>query len=330
MRDMFANDVNRFEKFSLSFDDILLDYSKNIIESKTMDLLIDLAKASGIKEYAKKMFSGEILNWTEGRAVLHSALRNRSNKPVYVDGKDVMPDVKNVLEKMKTFCSRIRSGKWVGHTGKRIKNVVNIGIGGSDLGPVMVCEALKHYADGPTLRFVSNVDGTDFYEKTKDLSPEETLFIVASKTFTTQETMTNALSARSWLLKSLKEEQAVSKHFVALSTNKTAVEKFGIDSNNMFEFWDWVGGRYSSWSAIGLPIAVSIGFERFEEFLSGAHAMDNHFLNAPYAENLPIIMAMLGIWYNNFFNASSIAILPYDQYLHRFAANFQQVDMESN
>lgn len=330
MRDMFANDVNRFEKFSLSFDSILLDYSKNIIETKTMDLLIDLAKASGIKEYAKKMFSGEILNWTEGRAVLHSALRNRSNKPVYVDGKDVMPAVKNVLEKMKTFCSRIRSGEWVGHTGKRIKYVVNIGIGGSDLGPVMVCEALKHYADGPTLRFVSNVDGTDFFEKTKDLSPEETLFIVASKTFTTQETMTNALSARSWLLKSLKEEQAVSKHFVALSTNKTAVEKFGIDSNNMFEFWDWVGGRYSSWSAIGLPIAVSIGFERFEEFLSGAHAMDNHFLNAPYAENLPIIMAMLGIWYNNFFNASSIAILPYDQYLHRFAAYFQQGDMESN
>ncbi|MDD3001304.1 MAG: glucose-6-phosphate isomerase [Candidatus Riflebacteria bacterium] len=330
MRDMFANDAKRFEKFSLSFDGILLDYSKNIIESKTMDLLIALAKASGIKEYAKKMFSGAIINWTEGRAVLHSALRNRSNNPVFVDGKDVMPEVKNVLEKMKSFCTRIRSGEWVGHTGKRIKYVVNIGIGGSDLGPVMVSEALKHYADGPTLRFVSNVDGTDFVEKTKDLPPEETLFIVASKTFTTQETMTNALSARSWLLKSLKDEQAVSKHFVALSTNKAAVEKFGIDSKNMFEFWDWVGGRYSSWSAIGLPIAISIGFERFEEFLSGAHAMDNHFLNAPYEENLPIIMALIGIWYNNFFNASSIAILPYDQYLHRFAAYFQQGDMESN
>ena len=330
MRDMFASDANRFEKFSISLEDMLLDYSKHRINEKTMKLLIDLAKASGVEEAAKKMFSGEKINWTEGRAVLHSALRNRSNTPVYVDGKDVMPDVNEVLAKMKDFSNKVRSGEWKGFTGKKIKAVVNIGIGGSDLGPVMITEALKHYADGPDVYFVSNVDGTDFVEKTKRLDPEETLFIVASKTFTTQETMTNALTAREWLLKKLGDQKAVAKHFVALSTNKEEVEKFGIDTANMFAFWNWVGGRYSSWSAIGLSIAISIGFERFEELLAGAHALDKHFQNAPLDKNLPVIMAMLGVWYNNFFNAASVAILPYDQYLHRFAAYFQQGDMESN
>ena len=330
MRDMFASDPKRFEKFSVSLENILLDYSKHRINEKTMKLLIDLAKASGVEEAAKKMFSGEKINWTEGRAVLHSALRNRSNTPVYVDGKDVMPDVNEVLAKMKDFSNKVRSGEWKGFTGKKIKAVVNIGIGGSDLGPVMITEALKHYADGPDVYFVSNVDGTDFVEKTKRLNPEETLFIVASKTFTTQETMTNALTAREWLLNKLGDQKAVAKHFVALSTNKEEVEKFGIDTANMFAFWNWVGGRYSSWSAIGLSIAISIGFERFEELLAGAHAMDKHFQNAPLDKNLPVIMAMLGVWYNNFFNAASVAILPYDQYLHRFAAYFQQGDMESN
>ncbi len=330
MRDMFASDANRFEKFSISLEDMLLDYSKHRINEKTMKLLIDLAKASGVEEAAKKMFSGEKINWTEGRAVLHSALRNRSNTPVYVDGKDVMPDVNEVLAKMKDFSNKVRSGEWKGFTGKKIKAVVNIGIGGSDLGPVMITEALKHYADGPDVYFVSNVDGTDFVEKTKRLDPEETLFIVASKTFTTQETMTNALTAREWLLKKLGDQKAVAKHFVALSTNKEEVEKFGIDTANMFAFWNWVGGRYSSWSAIGLSIAISIGFDRFEELLAGAHALDKHFQTAPLDKNLPVIMAMLGVWYNNFFNAASVAILPYDQYLHRFAAYFQQGDMESN
>ena len=330
MRDMFAEDPKRFEKFSVNFESVLLDYSKHRINEKTMKLLMDLAKASGIEEATKKMFSGEKINWTEGRAVLHSALRNRSNTPVYVDGKDVMPDVNEVLNKMKDFSNKVRSGEWKGFTGKSIKSVVNIGIGGSDLGPVMITEALKHYADGPRVYFVSNVDGTDFVEKTKELNPEETLFIVASKTFTTQETMTNALTAREWLLKKLIDVKAVAKHFVALSTNKEEVEKFGIDPANMFAFWNWVGGRYSSWSAIGLSIAIAIGFNRFEELLDGAHAMDKHFQNAPLEKNLPVIMAMLGIWYNNFFNAPSLAILPYDQYLHRFAAYFQQGDMESN
>ena len=330
MRDMFACDNKRFENFSQEFEDILLDYSKNRVSKETMKLLFDLAKASGVKEAAKAMFEGKKINWTENRAVLHSALRNFSNKPVFVDQKDVMPEVKAVLNKMKAFCEKVRSGEWKGFTGKRIKTVVNIGIGGSDLGPVMITEALKHYADGPAVKFVSNVDGTDFVEKCKGLNPEETLFIVASKTFTTQETMTNAHTARKWLLDALKDEKAVASHFVALSTNKKEVEKFGIDSNNMFEFWDWVGGRYSSWSAIGLSIALNIGFERFEELLKGAYAMDNHFMNAPLEKNLPVIMALIGIWYNNFFNAASIAILPYDQYLSRFAAYFQQGDMESN
>ena len=330
MRDMFAKDPERFKKFSLKLENMLLDYSKNRINEETMKLLIELAKASGVEEAREKMFTGEKINWTEGRAVLHTALRNRSNKPVMVDGKDVMPEVNAVLAKMKAFCEKVRSGEWKGFTGKKIKNVVNIGIGGSDLGPVMITEALKHYADGPEVYFVSNVDGTDFVETTKHLDPEETLFIVASKTFTTQETMTNAHTAREWLLKKLGDQKAVAYHFVALSTNKEEVEKFGIDTNNMFEFWNWVGGRYSSWSAIGLSIALSIGFDKFEELLAGAHAMDNHFRTAPLEKNMPVIMALLGVWYNNFFNAASVAILPYDQYLHRFAAYFQQGDMESN
>ncbi len=330
MRDMFAADPDRFGKFSIELGDFLVDYSKHRINSDTMQLLFNLAKASGVKEAAEAMFSGEKINWTEGRAVLHSALRNRSNRPVMVDGKNVMPEINTVLEKMRIFCQKIRSGEWLGFTGKKIRHIVNIGIGGSDLGPVMICEALKHYADGPEVRFVSNVDGTDFVEKTSRLNPEETLFIVASKTFTTQETMTNALTARDWLLRVLKDRKAVASHFVALSTNKEAVENFGIDSANMFEFWDWVGGRYSSWSAIGLSIALSIGFNRFEELLAGATAIDEHFATAPLEKNIPVIMALLGIWYNNFFNAASMAILPYDQYLHRFAAYFQQGDMESN
>ena len=330
MRDMFAKDPERFNKFSLKLENMLLDYSKNRINEETMKLLVDLAKASGVEEAREKMFTGEKINWTEGRAVLHTALRNRSNKPVMVDGKDVMPEVNAVLAKMKAFCAKVRSGEWKGFTGKKIKNVVNIGIGGSDLGPVMITEALKHYADGPEVYFVSNVDGTDFVETTKNLDPEETMFIVASKTFTTQETMTNAHTAREWLLKKLGDQKAVAYHFVALSTNKEEVEKFGINPDNMFEFWNWVGGRYSSWSAIGLSIALSIGFDKFEELLAGAHAMDNHFRTAPLEKNMPVILAMLGIWYNNFFNAASVAILPYDQYLHRFAAYFQQGDMESN
>lgn len=330
MREMFAKDPERFNKFSLKLENMLLDYSKNRINEETMKLLVDLAKASGVEEAREKMFTGEKINWTEGRAVLHTALRNRSNKPVMVDGKDVMPEVNAVLAKMKAFCAKVRSGEWKGFTGKKIKNVVNIGIGGSDLGPVMITEALKHYADGPEVYFVSNVDGTDFVETTKNLDPEETMFIVASKTFTTQETMTNAHTAREWLLKKLGDQKAVAYHFVALSTNKEEVEKFGINPENMFEFWNWVGGRYSSWSAIGLSIALSIGFDKFEELLAGAHAMDNHFRTAPLEKNMPVIMALLGIWYNNFFNAASVAILPYDQYLHRFAAYFQQGDMESN
>ncbi|GAB4275546.1 MAG: glucose-6-phosphate isomerase [Candidatus Rifleibacteriota bacterium] len=330
MRDLFRADPERFNKFHLSFEDILVDFSKNLINEKTLELLLDLAKASGVKEAASAMYSGKKINWTENRAVLHIALRNRSNKPIIVDGKNVMPDVNAVLEKVKTFSEKVRNGDWKGFTGKRIRNVVNIGIGGSDLGPVMITEALKHYADGPAVKFVSNVDGTDFVEKTRGLAPEETLFIVASKTFTTQETMTNAHSARKWLLDSLRDEKAVASHFVALSTNKEAVEKFGIDANNMFEFWNWVGGRYSLWSAIGLSIAISVGFENFVELLAGAHAMDQHFIEAPEEKNLPIILALIGIWYNNFFGAESMAILPYDQYLHRFAAYFQQGDMESN
>jgi glucose-6-phosphate isomerase len=330
MKELFAQDPHRFASFHLPFEEMLLDYSKNRITGETMRLLSDLARSAGVPEATQAMFAGKKINWTENRAVLHVALRNRSNTPVMVDGKDVMPEINAVLQKMEQWSESLRSGKWLGFTGKRIKAVVNIGIGGSDLGPVMISEALKAYADGPVVRFVSNVDGNDLYEKTRDLNPEETLFIVASKTFTTQETMTNAHSARSWLLQTLKNDAAVKCHFVALSTNRAEVTAFGIDPVNMFEFWDWVGGRYSSWSAIGLSVCVAIGYARFVELLEGAHAMDLHFLKTPLEKNLPVILAMLGIWYNNFFGAASHAILPYDQYLHRFAAYFQQGDMESN
>lgn len=331
MRDLFSQDPERFSKFSIEFEDILLDYSKNRITDQTMPLLLALAKASGIKDVAKSMYRGDKINWTEGRAVLHIALRNRSNTPIFVDNVDVMPLVNDVLEKMHLFTGRVRSGEWKGFTGKPIKTVVNIGIGGSDLGPVMVYEALKPYAKGgPSVRFISNVDGTDFYEKTRDLDPAETLFVVASKTFTTQETMTNAHTARKWLLAALTDEKAVRNHFVALSTNRQLVEKFGIDPANMFEFWDWVGGRYSFMSAIGLPVMCAIGYDAFIEILEGAHAMDRHFMETPLEKNMPVILALLGIWYNNFFGAESHAILPYDQYLSRFAAYFQQGDMESS
>jgi len=329
MRGLFDGDPNRFEKFSVELGPLLLDYSKNIITTETMGLLVALARAAGVKGAAEAMFSGRRINWTEGRAVLHVALRNRSNHPIEVNGSDVMPAVNAVLEKMRAFSDDVRSGRWLGATGRPIRTVVNIGIGGSDLGPVMISEALGAFHDGPDVRFVSNVDATDFIEKTADLDPAETLFVVASKTFTTQETMTNAHTARAWLVGKL-GEKAVANHFVALSTNRDAVSDFGIDPQNIFEFWDWVGGRYSSWSAIGLTIAVAVGFDRFAELLEGAHAMDRHFAEAPYEENIPVLMALLGVWYANFFGAASQAVLPYDQYLHRFPAYLQQGDMESN
>ena len=330
MRNLFK-DTERFNKYSIRLDNIgiLFDYSKNIIDDKTKQLLLELVVASDLKSWAEKIFSGVKINWTEKRAVLHSALRNMSDNPVYVDGKDVMVDIKKVLNKMKDFTEQLRSGKWKGATGKEIKSVINIGIGGSDLGPRMVCEALKYYADGPQVYFVSNVDGADIYEVLKKLDPETSLFIVASKTFTTQETMTNANTARKWLVEKL-GENAIKNHFVALSTNKEKVAEFGIDTNNMFEFWNFVGGRYSLWSAIGLPIACSVGFDKFKELLEGAYEMDQHFINAPIEQNIPVIMAVLGIWYNNFFNAQSYTVLPYSQYLHRFTAFLQQSDMESN
>ena len=330
LRDLFK-DENRFNKFSIRDNNlgITFDYSKNIINSETFKLLIEFVKAARVNEYAKKMFSGEKINWTEKRAVLHTALRNRSNTPVCVDGKDVMPEINAVLEKMERFSNDLRGGKWRGATGKKITDVVNIGIGGSDLGPKMVCEALKYYADGPNVYFVSNIDGADIHEVLKKLNPETTLFIVASKTFTTLETITNALTARGWLTGKL-GDKAVANHFVALSTNVKKVKEFGIDEKNMFEFWDFVGGRYSLWSAIGLPIACYIGFDKFLELLEGAHYIDQHFLNTPYEKNIPVIMAILGFWYNNFFGASSHAVLPYSQYLHRFPAYLQQGDMESN
>ena len=332
LRDAFARDPARFRKHSLELirPRLLADWSKNLLDDRTLPLLLNLARAAGVETARERMFSGEKINWTENRAVLHTALRNRSNRPVRVDGQDVMPEVDKVLARVKRFAEAVRGGAWKGFTGKRIRTVVNIGIGGSDLGPVMVVEALKPYADGPAVRFVSNVDASDFVEKTKDLDPAETMFLVASKTFTTQETMTNAATARAWLLAKLGKPAAVGRHFAALSTNRAAVEKFGINPDNMFGFWDWVGGRYSSWSAIGLPIALAVGFGRFEEFLGGAHRMDRHFRIAPLERNLPVILGMLGVWYNNFRGAHSHAILPYDQYLHRFAAYFQQGDMESN
>ncbi|QEM07740.1 glucose-6-phosphate isomerase [Mucilaginibacter rubeus] len=330
LKEMFDADDQRFNKFSIQFEDILLDYSKNRIDDETIALLIQLAKECSLKEAIDAMYSGEKINVTEGRPVLHIALRNRSNTPIYVDGKDVMPDVNKVLDQMKSFSEAIISGEWKGYTGKAITDVVNIGIGGSDLGPVMVTEALKAYKNHLNLHFVSNVDGTHIVETLKAVDPETTLFLVASKTFTTQETMGNAHSARDWFLASGATEADVAKHFAALSTNAAAVEKFGIDTKNMFEFWDWVGGRYSLWSAIGLSIALSIGFENFADLLAGAHATDNHFKNAEFAQNIPVIMGLIGIWYNNFFEAETNVILPYDQYLHRFSAYFQQGDMESN
>ncbi len=331
LRDYFATDPHRFERFSLQFKNILVDYSKNRITEETFNLLIQLAQECGLKESINAMFSGEKINNTEKRAVLHTALRNRSNKPVFVDGENVMPGINAVLEKMKGFCEKVRSGVWKGYTGKAVTDVVNIGIGGSDLGPYMVTEALKPYAQkGLNIHFVSNVDGTHIAETLKKINAETTLFIVASKTFTTQETLTNAETAKRWFLESAKDEAAVAKHFVALSTNAKAVSAFGIDTNNMFEFWDWVGGRYSLCSAIGLPIAVYIGFDNFELLLQGAHDMDEHFRTADFEKNIPVILALLGVWYNNFFGADSHAILPYDQYMHRFAAYFQQGDMESN
>jgi glucose-6-phosphate isomerase len=332
MRDLFAHDPARFSKFSREACGLFLDYSKNRITDETMRLLFALAKHVDVEGFRDRMFSGERINVTESRPVLHIALRNRSNRPIVVDGRDVMPDVRAVLAKMRAFTDRVRSGDWRGHTGKSITHIVNIGIGGSDLGPVMVTEALKPYWKRDLHpHFVSNVDGTHIAETLRDVDPERTLFIVASKTFTTQETLTNAKTARAWLLKQLGgDESAVAKHFVALSTNEREVRAFGIDPENMFPFWDWVGGRYSLWSAIGLSIALMIGMDAFEELLSGGHDIDEHFRTAPLAESLPVIMGMLGVWYSNFFGAETHAILPYDQYLHRFPAYFQQGDMESN
>ncbi len=331
MRGLFIDDPHRFEKFSLQFKDVILDYAKNRLTDETMALLFDLAREMEIESWRDRMFSGEPINSTEGRAVLHIALRNRSNRAITVDGEDVMPKVQAVLDHMRAFSESVRDGSWKGHSGKRITDVVNIGIGGSDLGPVMVTEALKSYQK-PNLRvhFVSNVDGTHMAETLKKLKAETTLFIVASKTFTTQETLTNAATAREWLVEKLGSDEAVSKHFVALSTNTKAVRKFGIDPANMFEFWDWVGGRYSLWSAIGLPIAIAVGMDLFEELLAGAHDMDEHFRTAPLEINMPVILALLGIWYADFFEAQTHAVLPYDQYLHRLPAYLQQLDMESN
>ncbi|HHF3788326.1 TPA: glucose-6-phosphate isomerase [Haemophilus influenzae] len=331
IQDLFKQEKNRFDDYSLTFNNqILVDFSKNNINQTTLSLLRQLTQECALNSAKEAMFTGEKINRTENRAVLHTALRNRANTPVLVDGKDVMPEINAVLAKMKDFCQRIISGEWKGYTGKSISDVVNIGIGGSDLGPYMVTEALRPYKNHLNMHFVSNVDGTHIAETLKKVNPETTLFLVASKTFTTQETMTNAQSARDWLLKAAKNESAVAKHFAALSTNAKDVEKFGIDTNNMFEFWDWVGGRYSLWSAIGLSIALSIGFENFEALLNGAHEMDKHFRSAPIEKNIPTTLALVGLWNSNFLGAQTEAILPYDQYLHRFAAYFQQGNMESN
>ncbi len=331
LRELFDADNNRFNKFHLKFNDIIIDYSKNRVDDETINLLLELCEETKLKEAISAMFSGEIINKTENRSVLHTALRNTSNTPVLVDGKDVMPGVNKVLAQMEKFSDEIISGSWKGHSGKAIKSIVNIGIGGSDLGPVMVTEALKPYqVKNIETFFVSNVDGTHIAETLKKVDPETTLFMIASKTFTTQETMTNAHSARSWFLKNGGNDDGIKKHFVAISTNANAVSEFGIDTANMFEFWDWVGGRYSLWSAIGLSIACTLGFSNFKELLIGAHEMDNHFTSEPFDKNAPVLLALLGIWYNNFFNAETHALLPYDQYMHRFAAYFQQGDMESN
>ncbi len=331
MRALFAQDPHRAGKFTRRALGLYLDFSKNRITQETLDQLVALARQQKVEHWRDQMFSGARINATEGRPVLHVALRNRSNRPIMVDGKDVMPDVNGVLGRLRAFSDRVRSGAWTGHTGKRITDVVNIGIGGSDLGPVMVTEALRPFwQDGLKPHFVSNVDGAHLWSVVSRLNPETTLFVVASKTFTTQETLMNARSARRWLLDALKDDKAVARHFVAVSTNAAEVSKFGIDVENMFGFWDWVGGRYSLWSAIGLPIALMVGMDRFEELLGGAHAMDEHFRTTPLEENIPVILAVLGVWYANFFGAETHAILPYDQSMSRFAAYFQQGDMESN
>ena len=331
MKDMFDEDPDRFSEFSLGFEDMLVDYSKNIVSKETMRLLLELAEQVKLGDAIEKMFSGEKINETENRAVLHVALRNRSNNPICVDGADVMPQVNSVLQQMEEFSHKVISGEWKGYTGKAVTDVVNIGIGGSDLGPAMVTEALKPYHNpGINTHFVSNIDGTHIAETLKKISPETTLFLIASKTFATQETMTNAHTARRWFLDAAEDESLVKHHFVAISINKEEVRKFGIDPENMFVFWDWVGGRYSLWSAIGLSIACAIGFSNFVELLEGAYAMDKHFRGAPFEKNIPVILALIGIWYNNFFGAETEAILPYDQYMSRFPAYFQQGNMESN
>ena len=330
LKELFASDPDRFKKYSLKFEDILVDFSKNIIDDDIREILIDLAIECGLKEASENMFNGKKINATEDRAVLHIALRNRSNFIILVDGENVMTEINDVLNQMKEFSDEIISGNWKGYTGKPITDVVNIGIGGSDLGPLMVTEALKPYKNHLNLHFVSNVDGTHIAETLKSVNPETTLFIIASKTFTTQETMTNANSAKDWFMESAKDNKQVAKHFVAVSTNSKAVSEFGIDTKNMFRFWDWVGGRYSLWSAIGLAIILGIGFENYVELLEGAHAMDNHFRNTEFRKNIPVTLALIGIWYNNFYGSETEAILPYDQYMHRFAAYFQQGNMESN
>jgi glucose-6-phosphate isomerase len=331
MRDLFRGDPARFDKFSLEACGLLLDYSKNLITDETPDLLLALARHADVEGWRERMFAGEKINFTENRAVLHTALRNGSDRPARVDGRDVMPEVRRVLAHMADFSGAVRQGSWKGHTGRPITDIVNIGIGGSDLGPLMACEALRPYGQpGLTMHFVSNIDGTHLAETLKRLDPETALFVVASKTFTTQETLTNARSAREWLVRHAGNEAAVARHFVAVSTNPQAVAAFGIDPANLFEFWDWVGGRYSLWSAIGLPIALFVGMERFRELLAGAFEMDEHFRTAPLARNMPVILGLLGVWYTDFFGAASHAVLPYDQYLHRFPAYLQQLDMESN
>lgn len=330
MKELFAEDPDRFNKYSIRFEDILLDYSKNILNDEIKNTLLELAEECQLKDAIGSMFSGAKINATEGRAVLHTALRNRSNTPVLVDDEDVMPEVNAVLEQMKAFSEKVISGEWEGYTGNSITDIVNIGIGGSDLGPLMVTEALKPYKTRLNLHFVSNVDGTHIAETLKKVNPETTLFIVASKTFTTQETMTNAITAKDWFLTSAMEPEHVAKHFVAVSTNTDAVAAFGIDTDNMFRFWNWVGGRYSLWSAIGLSVVLGIGYDNYISLLEGAHAMDKHFSEAVFEENIPVLIALIGIWYNNFYGAESEAILPYDQYMHRFSAYFQQGNMESN
>ena len=331
IQDLFKEDEARFTKYSFAIPEIVCDFSKNIVSDATLRLLLQLAEECGLQDAIEAMFAGEKVNETEGRAVLHTALRNFSGQPVLSDGRDVMPEVKKVLEQMKNFCSKIHSGEWKGYTGKKIRYFVNIGIGGSDLGPVMVTEALKPYwIGGIQTHFVSNIDGSDLAEVLKKITPDETIFLIASKTFTTQETMTNAHSAREWFLKTAQDERAVAKHFVALSTNEKDVEEFGIDKENMFVFWDWVGGRYSLWSAIGLSIALTLGYDNFESLLKGAYEVDRHFRETTFEKNVPVLMALISLWYINFFGVQSEAILPYDQYMHRFPAYFQQGNMESN